>query len=80
MKVKALREYMNGLSENLDDFDIVFAKVDTWSNGKWTRQDSLIDNFLIDQDTETFVAGSELTIENMVNIIKSKEQVDVKES
>jgi len=74
MKIKDLKEYLNGLPEELDNFDIVYSEVKTLveEDSTWARLDMPVDSIVIDQDHEEMVMGKWETIEEMMKLSESE--------
>lgn len=60
MKIKELKEYLNSLPSELDNFDVVYSKTQILdeSTKKWAREDMSADSMVVDQDTEELCIGA----------------------
>lgn len=70
MKIKELKEYLNTLPPELDNFDIVYSKTKilSESDGTWAREDMPVDSIVVDQDHEEMCLGLWETIETMLKM------------
>lgn len=66
MKIKELREYLNALPEQLDNFEVEYVEAVRLQDDKWARKDIPIESIIIDEDTEELLLGTPETINNIV--------------
>ena len=66
MKIKELREYLNALPEQLDNFEVEYVEAVRLQDDKWARKDIHIESIIIDEDTEELLLGTPETINNIV--------------
>ncbi len=69
MKIKQLREYLNQLPEELDNFTIVYSTVKVLENSNlWSRLDQPIESVVIDENTDEMVIGTKSTIDEVIRL------------
>ena len=72
MKIKQLREYLNQLPEELDNFTIVYSTVKVLENSNlWSRLDQPIESVIIDENTDEMVIGTKTTIDEVIRLSES---------
>jgi hypothetical protein len=80
MKIRDLREYLNGLPEELDNFDVVYSEaksiVKEGEGNFWSRLDMPVHSIVVDQDHEEMVMG---TMETIDIVVKMGEEVNESE-
>lgn len=78
MKIKQLREYLNTLPEDLDNFDVVYAEAKpVVKEGEefWSRLDNPVHSIVIDQDHEELVMGTMESIDTVIKMGDESEPV-----
>lgn len=69
MKIKQLREYLNQLPEELDNFSIVYSTVKLLENSDlWSRLDQPIESVIIDENNDEMVIGTKSTIDEVIRL------------
>lgn len=78
MKIKELKEYLNSLPKELDNFDLVYSRVNILDKSalNWTREDMPINSIIVDQDHEQICMGKWETINTILKISEAKNNYD----
>lgn len=70
MTVKELREFINSLPEELDQFEVMYSEVEIIDkeDGTWARKDIPLGSVVADQDHEELIIATKGTVDAMLKL------------
>lgn len=75
MNIHELRNYLNSIPNEFDNYQIVFSDVSILNDKplKWSRRNTYIENIILDSTSENLIIASGSTIDNIIKF-SNKEQ------
>jgi hypothetical protein len=75
MDIHELRNYLNSIPDDFDNYQIVFSDVSILNDKplKWSRRNTYIENIILDSTSENLIIGTGTSIDNIIKL-SNKEQ------